>query len=75
MSQDGLGMSSGCVDIDDAKWNKEYHQRGDKNLELLKSLGLYKKLQDDGIVYDSKPFRKMYDTQSKTTIPLGDGID
>lgn len=75
MSQNGLGMSSGCVDIDDAKWNKEYQQRGDKNLELLKSLGLYKQLQDMGIVYDAKQFRKLHNVQSKTTIPLGDGID
>lgn len=69
-SESGIGLGHGCVDIDDAKWNKEYQQRGNKNLELLKSLGLYKNLQDLGILYDVNQFRKIHNLKTKTITPL-----
>lgn len=46
------------IDVDNAKWQKEYSAKMDSNLERLKELGLYDKLQELGIVYDEKQFQK-----------------
>lgn len=49
---------STTIDIDDAKWQKDYAAKMERNLERFKELGLYSQLQDLGIVYDPKQFQK-----------------
>lgn len=49
---------STTIDIDNAKWQKEYSEKMDRNLDRFKELGLYSQLQEMGILYDEKQFRK-----------------
>lgn len=51
---------STTIDIDDAKWQKDYAAKMERNLERFKELGLYSQLQDLGIVYDPKQFHKSH---------------
>ena len=51
---------STTINIDDAKWQKDYAAKMERNLERFKELGLYSQLQDLGIVYDPKQFQKSY---------------
>ena len=48
------------VNIDNAKWEKEYEERQEKNLQRFKDLGLYKQLQELGIIYDPEQFKKSH---------------
>jgi hypothetical protein len=51
---------STTIDIDEAKWQKDYAAKMERNLERFKELGLYSQLQDLGIVYDPKQFQKRH---------------
>ena len=51
---------STTIDIDDAKWQKDYAAKMERNLERFKELGLYEQLQNMGIVYDPKQFQKSH---------------
>lgn len=50
----------GVIDVDNAKWNKGYAKRMEDNLERFKNLGLYSALQEMGIIYDERQFRKSH---------------
>ena len=56
--KNAVRYQSTIIDIDDAQWNKKYAEKMERNLEKFKELGLYKQLQDLGIVYDESQFKK-----------------
>lgn len=49
-----------AIDIDNSEWNRKYASRMEKNLERFKELGLYRRLQEIGILYDEEQFKRTY---------------
>lgn len=53
-----IAYASTTIDIDNAKWQKDYSEKMDRNLDRFKELGLYSQLQEMGILYDERQFQK-----------------
>lgn len=77
-----IQYSASSIDIDNAEWQQEYAKRMNKNLERFKELGLYKQLQDIGIIYDEKQFQRTYGIghdekghQTQTNLGRNDSYD
>lgn len=74
--------SASAIDVDNAEWNKKYASKMENNLKRFKELGLYRQLQELGILYDEEQFKRTYSVcqdengrQTQTNVGRGDSYD